>query len=1149
MGDFIRVFISYSHDSPRHSSRVLELANRLRREGVEAWIDQFDPHPAEGWQRWMQKQIERADFILMVCTPTYCHRFEGKEPSGRGRGVSWEGQLLNQLIYEASGRNDRVIPVTFDAEDEAAILLAMRSYARYTLPDGYEQLYRRLTNQPEVRPARLSDVVQLPALAALEPRSTGMTDRLVGVPELPSHFVPRPDKVDEIVRALLGEGGKVGITAVGGKHAIHGMGGIGKTVLATAVARELAGQFADGVVWLTVGQEPSLTALQAEMGRAVGDRDVFENPRQGRAKLAELYADRAVLLVLDDVWDVEHLRALDVVSAQGRLLVTTRDRRILADLKGAAEHHLDVLPPEQALALLASWTRMAADALPEAAELVADACGRLPLALAMIRAMVRADEVAWTDALELLQSADLDEIAHRFADYPYPDMLRSLEVSVRALDPDLRARYRELAVFPEDAAISQLAIQTLWGLSWVKTRRRIGKLNARSLLSRDQDGNVRLHDVQRMYVLHETADVAPLHNKLVDGYAAQCAEGLAGGPGVEDGYFYRWLPYHLVNAGRIDQLQSLLADYTWLYGKLRAVGIAELMADFELVAGDEELQLVCGALRLSSHVLGHDPQQLPSQLIGRLGAFERAPNEPLAPLLAQCRGPHPHAWIEPLTPSLMPPGGPLRCTLSGHTETVIDVAVSADGKRAISASLDNTLRLWELESGKELVTLSSREHAITAVVLTPDGRRAVSAFSDLSITVWDLESGQELVTLGSHQDKITTLTVTGDGKRVISASSDGTLKVWDLEGEREPYALVGHAGRITAAAVTENGKRVISASFDKTLKVWDLESGQELRTLIGHAGRITAVAVTEDGKRVVSASSDKAIRIWDLESGHALRTISGTMGRVTAMAVTGDGKRAISAAWDKTALKVWSLESGQELGTLYGHAGWISAVAVTKDGSRVISASSDETLKVWDLEGVLKPPNLPGHAGRVSAVAMIDDGKRIISASSDRTLKVWDSNSGRELRTLSGHIGWVNAVTVTGDGKHAISASSDRTLKVWDSDSCRELRTLSDHRGRVTAVAVTKDGKRLISASSDGILKLRDLNISHKLRALDGHVGKVTAVAITTDGKHAISAATDKTLKVWELDNCQELCTLSSHTKRVNALAVTGDGRRAISAS
>jgi hypothetical protein len=215
-----RVFISYSHDSPAHEKRVLDLANQLRREGVDAWIDRYEPHPAEGWPRWMQNQIDSAAFILAVCTPTYCRRFEGHEKPGQGLGVSWEGMLANQMLYQNSGLNERIAPVLFEDGGEA-VPKTLQPFTRYRLPDGYEQLYRRLTNQPEVVPPPLGPRIELPTLRglakALRPELPAMPASSEGAPdptklespfivgppiEKPEHFFGRSREIEEIRHAL-----------------------------------------------------------------------------------------------------------------------------------------------------------------------------------------------------------------------------------------------------------------------------------------------------------------------------------------------------------------------------------------------------------------------------------------------------------------------------------------------------------------------------------------------------------------------------------------------------------------------------------------------------------------------------------------------------------------------------------------------------------------------------------------------------------------------------------------------------------------------------------------------------------------------------------------------------------------------------------
>jgi hypothetical protein len=114
-----RVFISYSHDSDAHRERVLELSERLRKDGIETDLDRYvNGTPPEGWPRWMLNRLDDADRCLLICTETYYRRFRGHETPGKGKGVDWEGAVITHAIYDARSATTRFIPVFFDPADE-----------------------------------------------------------------------------------------------------------------------------------------------------------------------------------------------------------------------------------------------------------------------------------------------------------------------------------------------------------------------------------------------------------------------------------------------------------------------------------------------------------------------------------------------------------------------------------------------------------------------------------------------------------------------------------------------------------------------------------------------------------------------------------------------------------------------------------------------------------------------------------------------------------------------------------------------------------------------------------------------------------------------------------------------------------------------
>ena len=271
-------------------------------------------------------------------------------------------------------------------------------------------------------------------------------------------------------------------------------------------------------------------------------------------------------------------------------------------------------------------------------------------------------------------------------------------------------------------------------------------------------------------------------------------------------------------------------------------------------------------------------------------------------------------------------------TLTGHSSTVLSVPVTGD--RIVSGSVDHTIKVWDLNSGRLIRTLRGHSSSVYSVVVA--GNRIVSGSQNGRIKVWDLNSGRLIRTLTGHSSYIRSVAVAGD--RIVSGSEDHTIKVWNLNSGQLIRTLTGHSRSVYSVAVS--GNRIVSGSRDNTIKVWDLNSGQLIRTLTGHSNYVHSVSVA--GNRIVSGSGDNTIKVWDLNSGQLIRTLTGHSNPVRSVAVAGD--RIVSGSEDGT-IKVWDLNSGQLIRTLTGHSDWVYSVAVA--GNRIVSGSRDGTIKIW----------------------------------------------------------------------------------------------------------------------------------------------------------------------------------------------------------
>ncbi|HMA33857.1 MAG TPA: effector-associated domain EAD1-containing protein, partial [Chloroflexia bacterium] len=852
-------------------------------------------------------------------------------------------------------------------------------------------------------------------------------------PRLPDSFVPRPTEYAALRAAVCGgTGGLAAITTA----ALRGAGGFGKTTLAAQLCADPAVQaaFPAGTLWVTVGDRPAdpTAALNEWIWLLSGRRSAATTWPGAQAALAPLLAGQRVLIVVDDVWSRAALEPFLVGAPPVVHLVSTRDPAALPP--GTPVVVVDAMQAGEAAALLAAGLPGTA---PAPLARLAARLGEWPLLLGLVNRVlherVRGQGQALALALEYVERAldqrGLSAFDVRDAARREEAVAATIGISLTHLAPDEQARCRELGLFPEDVDVPLATVGQLWaataGLDDLATEELAGRLWRLGLLLRfDLQANVlRLHDVVRAHLLSALgAGAAALHGRLLDAWGDPRAWSPA------DGYAWRWLGYHLLAAGRAAEWRARRLDYRWIAGKLAATGVAGLLADYRADAADPALGRVLGALRLAGPVLAATPGQLGSQLWGRLAETE-APE--IGRLLETARREQGGRWLRPRTASLTPPGAGLLSRLEGHTGRVQAVAVTPDGQRAVSASNDQTLRVWDLATGARRATLAGHTGGVRAVAVTPDGQRAISASRDQTLRIWDLGMGRARPTRAGHTRGVSAVAVTPDGQRAVSASNDHTLRVWDLGTGQALHTLAGHTREVTAVGVTPDGQRAVSVSWDRTLRVWDLGTGQTLHTLAGHTGGVRAVAVTPDGQRAVSASQDGTLRVWDLTSGQALHTLAGHTAAVRAVAVTPDGQCAVSASQDGT-LRVWDLGTGQVLHTLAGYTGPVTAVAVTPDGQRVVSAADDHTPRVWDLGTGPPRPTRAGHTAVVYAVAVTPNGQRAVSASWDQTLRVWDLATGQALHTLRGHTAGVRAVGVTPDGQCAVSASNDHTLRVWD---------------------------------------------------------------------------------------------------------------------
>jgi WD40 repeat protein len=336
------------------------------------------------------------------------------------------------------------------------------------------------------------------------------------------------------------------------------------------------------------------------------------------------------------------------------------------------------------------------------------------------------------------------------------------------------------------------------------------------------------------------------------------------------------------------------------------------------------------------------------------------------PVICQNTAVKPPTWKD----FLPPPSWKIKHILSGHTQPIISVAMSPDGKTIASGSQDNTIKLWNTETGELLETLNGHHSAIIALAFSPDGKILASSsnheFNDGTIKLWDLNTSKLRKSLG------------------VSLVN---LRVGSLAFSRDQqYLASGHIG---------------FTAVDTAIRIWQIDRGKVAHTLKGHGWEVTAIAFSSDGRILVSGGADSAIMIWDWRAEKRLRTLNRP----------DDFFGSLASWFDQSKGIIW-------------------AIAISPDDKIIASGGSDQPIYLWNLETGKLEKSLTDHEGYVCCLAFSPDRQTLASGGKDNIIRIWNYHTGELLQTLN-HLGTVKSLAFSPDGQTLVSGSWDRTVKIW----------------------------------------------------------------------------------------------------------------------
>jgi WD40 repeat protein len=490
---------------------------------------------------------------------------------------------------------------------------------------------------------------------------------------------------------------------------------------------------------------------------------------------------------------------------------------------------------------------------------------------------------------------------------------------------------------------------------------------------------------------------------------------------------------------------------------------------------------------------------------------------------------------------------------AGHTGNIRSVAFSPDGRYAVSAGDDQTIRLWEVITGKEVRVFAGHAEEVRSVAFSPDGRYLLSGSNDKTIRLWEVTTGRTVRVFRGHTFLVGSVAFSPDGRYAVSGSStrwlsvarkDKVVRLWDVATGAQIKALKGHKDAVSSVAFSPDGRHVLSGSDDKTIRLWSVATGETVQVFKGHKNVVSCAAFSPDGRYIVSGSDD--VRLWDVTTGRTVRVFKGHADHVHSVAFSPDGQHVLSGSGDEN-IRLWSVATGKTVKFFLGHSEDVLSVAFSPDGQHVLSGSDDKTVRLWDIGTGMEIKAFAGQVIEVHSAAFSPDGRYALSGGMDNNVLLWDVATGRRIRVLEGHKEPIRAVAFSPDGRHVLSCSVDKTIRLWDAETGRTIRVFTDHMNFISSVSFSPDGRYILSGMQDP--RLYDVTTGAEIRRFKGHKFSSQAVAFSPDGRYALSGSMDNTVRLWEVATGRKVRVFRGHKSGVESVAFSPDGRYILSGS
>ncbi len=510
--------------------------------------------------------------------------------------------------------------------------------------------------------------------------------------------------------------------------------------------------------------------------------------------------------------------------------------------------------------------------------------------------------------------------------------------------------------------------------------------------------------------------------------------------------------------------------------------------------------------------------------------------------------------------------------LNGHTGNLWTSEYSPDGKKIVTASSDNTVRVWDAASGEQLLTLTGHKEQVRAASFSPDGKEIASLSWDNVIKVWDASTGKLKNTFAGDNNNTSSLSYSPDGKRIVVGNSDGYIVILDAKSGHIVSSFKGHNGRVWSVRYSHNGQHIVSSSNDGFIKTWNTETAKEERAYkdniriapyspnailspydyIPETTDIWYASYSPDDTSIIYVS-DSTFIVLDAKSGIERMRIKGHSGLVTKAKFSHDGRRIVSSSDDNT-IKIWDAKTGEVINTYNGHKGTVWDVNFSPDDKMIVSGSNDNTARIWDLIGNeafklfktnLKPTKYLGFGGKtfpnydqVEFAMFTHDEKGVIFITEEHGIKTCNLKTGDiQIVDSANFYRNIEAGMFSPDGKYLVRSSGDK-IRILNTQNFRVEKELTSELYSDKNYFID-DGRNIISLTKSSY-ELWDWD-KEKCLIKSSFDSIYHVAAISPQGY--IATSRQDTLAIWNAQTGKKEKTITNNHYEIEKIVFSPSGK------